>query len=291
MFKKIILTIALVATIGVLVYGAVNRTLAKDGNAGSPPAGSAAAGSDAAGDNQYGNGKGNRGGNTGQQQAGEPEMAVQGDYGSGNGAGEPNAEAWNTLPAAETDDLSAEEAAALAYMREEEKLAHDVYVKLYEVWGLPIFQNISQSEQTHTDSVKVLLDRYGLTDPATGTMGVFTHPDLQTLYNDLVAQGSESLSAALKVGAAIEEIDILDLQTRLAQTDQADIQQVYTNLLAGSENHLRAFTTTLKNQTGEIYQAQYMSSAAYQAIIGASMGNGGSGKGGGQGNGRRGNQP
>jgi hypothetical protein len=289
MFKKIMITIALVATIGVLVYGAVNRTLAKDGNFSEVPARSDSGGNTAGGESQYGNGNGNRGGNTGQQQADDTATAVQGDYGNGHGAGEPNAEAWNTLPAADPGDLSAEEAAALAYMREEEKLAHDVYVKLYEFWGLPIFQNISQSEQTHTDSMEVLLDRYELADPAVETAGVFTNPDLQALYNDLVAQGSESLAAALKVGAAIEEIDILDLQARLALTDQADIQQVFANLLAGSENHLRAFTTTLKNQTGEIYQAQYMSSAAYQEIVSASMGDGG--KGGGQGSGRRGNRP
>ena len=71
-------------------------------------------------------------------------------------------------------------------MREEEKLAHDVYVTLYAQWDLPIFQNISRSEQTHTDAVKTLIDRYGLTDPASSKVGVFTNPDLQALYNDLV---------------------------------------------------------------------------------------------------------
>jgi hypothetical protein len=169
----------------------------------------------------------------------------------------------------------------LLFMREEEKLAHDVYVTLFAKWELPVFQNISQSEQTHTDSVKALLDRYGLDDPASSQVGVFTNPDLQALYTDLVARGSQSLAEALKVGGAIEEIDILDLRERLAQTDNADIQQVFTNLESASNNHLRAFASMLNQHTGETYQPQYMSAEEYQAIINTSGGNG-NGRGNGQ---------
>lgn len=149
--------------------------------------------------------------------------------------------------------LTTDEVDDLVFMREEEKLAHDVYATLYEKWGLPIFQNIADSEATHTAAVKVLLDRYGIADPAAGKgVGEFTNPDLQKLYNQLVAQGSKSLADALKVGIAIEELDIRDLQTRLARTSSADIKLVYNNLLRGSENHLRAF----QRQTGESSAAQ-----------------------------------
>jgi rubrerythrin len=170
-------------------------------------------------------------------------------------------------------------------MREEEKLAHDMYVTLYAQWGLATFQNISQSEQIHTEAAKALLDRYGLTDLASSEVGVFTNPDLQALYNDLVARGGQSLAEALKVGAAIEEIDILDLEERLAQTDNADIQQVFNNLLKGSRNHLRAFVSTLSTQTGETYQPQYLSAEAYQAFVSVGTKTGGNGKGRGQGGG------
>ena len=61
--------------------------------------------------------------------------------------------------------LSAEEEKSLYLMREEEKLAHDVYQALYARWNLPVFQNIAASEQRHTDRIKMLLDRYGLKDP------------------------------------------------------------------------------------------------------------------------------
>ena len=123
-------------------------------------------------------------------------------------------------------------------------------------------------------------------DPASAEPGVFTNPDLQVLYTELVAQGSQSLSEALRVGAVIEEIDILDLQERLAETENSSIQQVFSNLLRGSYNHLNAFTSTLITQTGETYQPQYMSAGDFQASLGGSPASGNQGKGmrGGRGN-------
>lgn len=190
----------------------------------------------------------------------------------------------NTIASsAQASILTEAEANALLYMREEEKLAHDVYLALYNQWQLPIFQNIANSEQTHTDAIKTLLDRYGLQDPAYGEAGVFANQTLQDLYDQLVAQGSQSLAKALKVGAAIEEIDILDLEQPITQTSQPDIALVYENLLRGSQNHLRSFVSTLQNQTGETYQPQYLSQDAYQAIVGTSIERGGPGGQGGQG--------
>lgn len=200
-----------------------------------------------------------------------------------------------TLAQLSPETLSEDEAAGLLFMREEEKLAHDVYTTLYATWQLPVFQNIARSEQTHSDAVLGLLTRYGLDDPTIGLgEGEFADPTLQSLYDQLVAQGNASLEAALRVGAAIEEIDILDLEERLAQTDEADIIRVYNNLLAGSHNHLRAFVRTLEKRTGVSYAPQYLTSAAYTAIMdgAAERGNGqnGGGNGGQNGgnNGRRG---
>jgi hypothetical protein len=189
-------------------------------------------------------------------------------------------------------DLSAEESAALLYMYEEEKLARDVYNTLFMVWNIPTFQNIAASEQMHMDSVKSLLDRYALTPPLLGA-GSFADPTLQGLYSTLVAQGSQSIAEALKVGAAIEEIDILDLQTRLAFTNNADIQLVFNNLVNGSNNHLQAFVSALQNQTGEIYQSQYLNAEQYAAALAATQGNGyagsnGNGQSGVNGNGQNG---
>ena len=223
------------------------------------------------------------------------DAAIQTDVlagrGGQNGSGAQSAGTGLSLTA--TGDLSQDEAAALLFMIEEEKLARDVYNALYSVWGLSTFQSIALSEQAHIDSLAVLLDRYGLTSPVQAEAGAFTDPELQALYTELVARGSTSLSEAIKVGGAVEEIDILDLQSRLALTDNADIQQVFNNLLRGSENHLRAFAKALLAQTGETYVPQYLTPEAYAAIMAGSAGNYGNGRGGqgGGGRGGRGGQP
>lgn len=134
----------------------------------------------------------------------------------------------------------------MTYMREEEKLARDVYLSLGARWNLPLFTNIAQSEQVHMDSVKTLLDRYGIPDPAAGkAQGAFTDPALQDLYDDLIAQGSASPVDALKAGVIVEETDIADLNKALATTEKNDIRTVYNNLLQGSMNHLNAFQSNL----------------------------------------------
>lgn len=167
-----------------------------------------------------------------------------------------------------TDTLSDAEVEGLLYMREEEKLARDVYLMLYDEWGVPVFQNIANSEQTHTNAVRNLLDRYDIEDPAAeNDVGVFANSTLQALYDQLVQQGSQSLADAFRVGAAIEEIDILDLEVRIAQTEKPDIQQVYENLMNGSRNHLQAFASNLERRTGETYQPQYLSQAAFASIV------------------------
>jgi len=91
--------------------------------------------------------------------------------------------------------------------------------------------------------VLAVMDSRGLADPRTDTLGRFTNPDLQALYDKLVAQGNQSQSEEYKVGVIIEEVDIADLQRMIAALDPADsdIKDVYENLLHGSENHLRAF--------------------------------------------------
>jgi hypothetical protein len=168
-------------------------------------------------------------------------------------AGEPSGE----LTRAEVDGL--------LFMIEEEKLAVDVYSALDEKWDMRVFENIGRAELTHQAAVKRLLDRYSLQDPRMG-VGEFANETLQDLYNDLLAQGSVSVRDALMAGAAIEEIDILDLEEYMAQTDKEDILLVYANLLRGSENHLRAFANNLERQRVE-YTPQYLSEEEYRSIM------------------------
>jgi hypothetical protein len=142
--------------------------------------------------------------------------------------------------AAPAKDSESDTAAQLAYLIEEEKLAHDVYLVLGETWGMKIFTNISASESAHQDAVASLLVAYGIPDPRQDTVGDFTDADLQTLYDSLIAQGTQSRAAAIDVGIAIEETDIADLTDAL-DTAPSDVAKVLERLLAGSQNHLEAF--------------------------------------------------
>lgn len=215
--------------------------------------------------NGNGDGSGNGGGNGNGSGGGGSPMQVDADGTTQMNGGELQTQI-DALPLA---TLTADQEAGLLQMREEEKLAHDVYVALYDQWQLKTFNNISKAELTHSDAVKVLLDRYELDDPAAGNAaGEFTNPDLQALYTALVEQGSESLVAALTVGATVEDLDIADLQS--LTTVAPDIQLVYDNLEKGSRNHLRAFTKQLV-KNGASYTPAYISQADYDAIIAGEM--------------------
>jgi hypothetical protein len=176
-----------------------------------------------------------------------------------------------SMAALPVEALSVVEKDSLVFMREEEKLAHDVYALLDLRWSTNtrVFGNIAKSEATHTEAVRQLLLRYSLSDPAaTSAAGQFQNATLQGLYTQLTAAGAISLIDALKVGAAIEEIDMIDINKALLGIDNQDIVLVYQNLLKGSRNHLRSFVSNLALQ-GVTYVPQYMPAADYQAIINA----------------------
>lgn len=139
-------------------------------------------------------------------------------------------------------------------MREEEKLARDVYLYLNEIHPLRPFLNISKSEQAHMDAIMYLIDTFNLVDPVgNNPEGVFQNAELQELYNELIERGSQSREEALKVGALIEEVDIIDLQTELEEhAVNEEVIRVYTNLCRASENHLRAFVGVLS-----VYDVEY----------------------------------
>ncbi|MBL9022504.1 MAG: DUF2202 domain-containing protein [Myxococcales bacterium] len=169
--------------------------------------------------------------------------------------------------------LSQAEADSLRFMREEEKLARDVYRALDD-YGKP-FSNIQGSEQQHFDSIGVLLDRYDIPDPAEGRAeGDFENADLQALYGTLVEEGAPAQRAALVVGCRIEELDIRDLEAAKDDTDREDILAVYDALLLGSRNHLRAFHGKLV-AIGGTYAPQFIDQSTFDAIVGSAHERGG----------------
>lgn len=162
--------------------------------------------------------------------------------------------------------LEPNEAAALTFSRDEERLARDLYSALGELYPEAAVFGITASEQRHFDAVGTLLDRYGLDDPADG-VAAGTYPDeLQTLYDSWLEQGSESLDAAYAVGIELEKRDIADLKDELTRVDNADIERVLGHLLAGSENHLSAFTAAADGQTVGVHAGAGRSQADGQSV-------------------------
>jgi hypothetical protein len=174
-------------------------------------------------------------------------VLAAGAQGTGSGYGSPDGAAPTaSAGSVQTLALTADEVTWLTYMREEEKMARDVYLTMYDKYKVLIFKNIATSEQRHLDAVKTLLDKYSVPDPAAGKgIGEFSDPKIQALYNTLILQGSVSKVDAFKAGVLIEETDIEDLNQGIAVAQHDDIIKVYNNLLLGSYNHLDAFNSQL----------------------------------------------
>ncbi len=161
--------------------------------------------------------------------------------------------------------LTPSEREGILLMREEEKLAHDVYGFFANQYNIPIFGNIAKSETVHQKMVIELMSRYEIEDPSFDEEGKFHNEELQELYDKLTAQGA-TLIEALKIGAYIEELDIRDLKQLMKETDNEDILATYNPLLQGSENHLRAFVRNLVNR-GIEYQPVFLSIEEFNSIL------------------------
>ena len=161
-------------------------------------------------------------------------------------------------------EISEKEASDLVFLREEEKLAYDVYIYAYEKYGLRIFNNISRSEQYHTNAVLELLVKYNIEDPVgNNAPGVFVNEDLQSIYDVLTAKVDLSQTDALEVGATIEDLDINDIATMQQNTENADMVALYSKLICGSRNHLRAFNSWLDGA----YTPAYISEELFTEIV------------------------
>lgn len=165
----------------------------------------------------------------------------------------------------DTTVMNSDEINGLYLMREEEKMARDVYAFFYAKFKVRTFGNITKSENQHSEAVLRLINYFGLTDPAVAAVGTFTNPEMQKLYDKFT---TEALTAndALKTGAFIEEYDIADLKKLISETENPDIKLVYSNLLRGSTFHLKAFTGVLKFR-GVIYTPTILSVEEYNSII------------------------
>jgi hypothetical protein len=170
---------------------------------------------------------------------------------------------------AQDGPLSSTERTSILYMREEEKLARDVYDSLFKIWNMNPFSNIRRSEQVHMDRMKTLLVGYRLEDPVIKTSdrsGFFINQELRQFYNESVTSGSQSFINALKVGAKIEEQDIADLEKGISNTKRQDIISTYQYLKMASENHLRAFYRRMR-MSGVQYEPVILQKQVFEKIV------------------------
>jgi hypothetical protein len=202
--------------------------------------------------------------------------------GSGGGAGMQQ----------QTAELDFNEATHLQFMREEEKLARDVYTMLGMMYpNSAVFGRIDDSEQVHTDKVRQTLSSYGVEDPNTNdNLGIFTGEAygeyFTAKYDALISQAASSELNALYIGALIEELDMLDIQhcpevvleqdngieseaeCGLDYTDQPDVQNLYRSLIRGSKNHLRGYVRAIEAVIGEgAYAPQLLSQTELDEIL------------------------
>ncbi|WP_439131163.1 DUF2202 domain-containing protein [Polaribacter sp.] len=169
----------------------------------------------------------------------------------------------------ENTTISDEDAAALLFMIEEEKLARDTYEFLDKTWGLNQFANIKRSEQTHMDAIENLLKQHKLSYTILPE-GVFSNQELQNHYDNFVIDGAKSVVEALKIGATIEDLDIKDLENYVSLTENNTLINVYQSLICGSRNHLRSFIHGL-DLNGGTYTPQFITQNTFDAILSGSQ--------------------
>jgi len=164
--------------------------------------------------------------------------------------------------------LSQEEKDGLLFMLEEEKLARDTYVYLYNLWGINQFNNIKNSEQSHMDAIVTILEQNNI-DYTILPQGQFLNENLQSIYDQFVINGQISSSNALQIGATIEDLDIVDLEDYINETTNSVLISTYQSLQCGSRNHLRSFVSSIENN-GDTYTPQYLSPEEYNNILNGS---------------------
>ncbi len=171
-----------------------------------------------------------------------------------------------------TSTLTQDVKDALAYMGNEERLAYDVYMNLYNYHlenGNEIrqFTNIAtRSEIKHVEIVQDLVRKYNLNPEDTTNvenpvatkdiafedmpMGKYDVASIQELYDMLYAKGIQSTQDALEVGCMVEVTDVNDLDRWILKAQEANAQDVldgFQILIEGSYNHYWAFDKGLKN--------------------------------------------
>jgi hypothetical protein len=125
-------------------------------------------------------------------------------------------------------DANPDLAAMLTYAIQDERIAQAEYQAIIGRLGsVRPFSNIVRAEATHIGYLEDLFTAHKITVPADTTPA---------------RQAPRDLAAALEAGRQAEIDNIAMYDRFLARQLPADVRQVFEQLKAASQNHLRAFT-------------------------------------------------
>ena len=174
-----------------------------------------------------------------------------------------------TITQTSTSEISTELKNTLSYMGNEERLAYDIYLRLYQEYPITQFYNIAMNSETkHIQEVQKLVNTYvdsydeftntdlnelAYKDTSVSNMesGVYDIQKIQELYDNLIALGLQSELDALKVGCMVEVVDINDLLEYIELAEKENATEVVSSfelLRDGSYKHYWAFDSALTSR-------------------------------------------
>lgn len=171
-----------------------------------------------------------------------------------------------------TAELTAEEIEFLFAVREDEKVARDLYAHFYSKYQLKPFEMIGKAESNHISAVEKLLTFYSISFPALSEAGIFANAERQLNYTTLAASGNTSLEA-FTTAAKLEETGIYDYMTVLQDITNPNIKLVIEHLMKASSNHLKAFLRNI-DALGGSYTPSILSQEQFDNIIKSNFDNG-----------------
>ena len=164
-----------------------------------------------------------------------------------------------------TADLTADEIEFIYAVREDEKVARDLYFSFFGTFGLKPFENIGKAEDNHIKATEKLFDYYEIDYPALSENGKFENAIRQKLYDSLLLKGTPELEA-FKVMALLEETNIAEYGEVLKTIVNPNIKIVIENLAKASVNHFKAAIRQI-TALGGTYAPSLMTQEQYRAVI------------------------
>jgi hypothetical protein len=164
-----------------------------------------------------------------------------------------------------TADLTADEIEFIFAVREDEKVARDMYFSFFGKFGLKPFENIGKAEDNHIKATEKLFDYYEIDYPTLSENGKFEDAIRQKLYDSLLLKGTPELEA-FKVMALLEESNIVEYGEVLKTIVNPNIKIVIENLAMASANHFKAAIRQI-TALGGTYTPALMTQEQYRTVI------------------------